>query len=154
MANTISLIAPVKGEVVGLEVVPDPVFSEKMMGDGFAIKPTKDVVVAPCDGKILSVFPTKHAIGLVTKEGLEILIHIGLDTVNLNGKGFKSYVVDGEEVKQGQNLISFDYKYVMKKAKSLITPVVITNMDRVNNLMLKKGEVVSDNEIVMNVEVK
>jgi len=154
MASTISLIAPIMGEVIGLEEVPDPVFSEKMMGDGLAIIPTEGKVVAPCDGKIIHVFPTKHAMGMLTKEGIELLIHIGLETVNLKGKGFDSFVEANTEVKQGQLLISFDLKYVSENAKSLITPIVITNMNKVNNISIKKNIVKSEKDVIMNIDIK
>src|SRR5690554_148418 len=154
MASTISLIAPIMGEVIELEEVPDPVFSEKMMGDGLAIIPTEGKVVAPCDGKIIHVFPTKHAMGMLTKEGIELLIHIGLETVNLKGKGFDSFVEANTEVKQGQLLISFDLKYVSENAKSLITPIVITNMNKVNNISIKKNIVKSEKDVIMNIDIK
>lgn len=153
MTNKVSLIAPISGNVVSIEEVDDPVFSEKMMGDGLAIEPTDGVVLAPCDGKIIHVFPTKHALGILTKEGIEILIHIGLDTVNLNGKGFKSYVKADEEIKQGQKLLSFKLDFITKKAKSSITPIVITNMDKVNNINIKKGSVEAGKDVIMEIEI-
>jgi glucose-specific phosphotransferase system IIA component len=148
------MISPMTGKVLSLDKVPDPIFSEKMMGDGLAIDPTKGIVVAPCDGKIIHVFPTKHAIGILTPEGLEILIHIGIDTVELNGKGFESFVEAEQVVKKGQDLIKVDLKYVKKHAKSLITPLIITNMDLVNNLSIVEGTVNSGKDIILNIEMK
>ncbi|HDH4672649.1 TPA: PTS transporter subunit IIABC [Staphylococcus aureus] len=131
--------APLTGEVTPLSEVPDQVFSEKMMGDGIAIKPSQGEVRAPFNGKVQMIFPTKHAIGLVSDSGLELLIHIGLDTVKLNGEGFTLHVEEGQEVKQGDLLISFDLDYIRKHAKSDITPIIVTQ-GNITNLDFKQGE--------------
>ncbi|HDE7355509.1 TPA: PTS transporter subunit IIABC [Staphylococcus aureus] len=131
--------APLTGEVTPLSEVPDQVFSEKMMGDGIAIKPSQGEVRAPFNGKIQMIFPTKHAIGLVSDSGLELLIHIGLDTVKLNGEGFTLHVEEGQEVKQGDLLINFDLDYIRNYAKSDITPIIVTQ-GNITNLDFKQGE--------------
>lgn len=131
--------APLTGEVTPLSEVPDQVFSEKMMGDGIAIKPSHGEVRAPFNGKIQMIFPTKHAIGLVSDSGLELLIHIGLDTVKLNGEGFTLHVEEGQEVKQGDLLINFDLDYIRNHAKSDITPIIVTQ-GNITNLDFKQGE--------------
>lgn len=131
--------APLTGEVTPLSEVPDQVFSEKMMGDGIAIKPSQGEVRAPFNGKVQMIFPTKHAIGLVSDSGLELLIHIGLDTVKLNGEGFTLHVEEGQEVKQGDLLINFDLDYIRKHAKSDITPIIVTQ-GNITNLDFKQGE--------------
>lgn len=131
--------APLTGEVTPLSEVPDQVFSEKMMGDGIAIKPSQGDVRAPFNGKVQMIFPTKHAIGLVSDSGLELLIHIGLDTVKLNGEGFTLHVEEGQEVKQGDLLINFDLDYIRKHAKSDITPIIVTQ-GNITNLDFKQGE--------------
>ncbi|EOD8003797.1 glucose-specific PTS transporter subunit IIBC [Staphylococcus aureus] len=131
--------APLTGEVTPLSEVPDQVFSEKMMGDGIAIKPSQGEVRAPFNGKIQMIFPTKHAIGLVSDSGLELLIHIGLDTVKLNGEGFTLHVEEGQEVKQGDLLINFDLDYIHNHAKSDITPIIVTQ-GNITNLDFKQGE--------------
>ncbi|GJF39597.1 PTS glucose EIICBA component [Staphylococcus argenteus] len=131
--------APLTGEVTPLSKVPDQVFSEKMMGDGIAIKPSQGEVRAPFNGKVQMIFPTKHAIGLVSDSGLELLIHIGLDTVKLNGEGFTLHVEEGQEVKQGDLLISFDLDYIRNNAKSDITPIIVTQ-GNITNLDFKQGE--------------
>ncbi|WYL36122.1 glucose-specific PTS transporter subunit IIBC [Staphylococcus aureus] len=131
--------APLTGEVTPLSEVPDQVFSEKMMGDGIAIKPSQGEVRAPFNGKIQMIFPTKHAIGLVSDSGLELLIHIGLDTVKLNGEGFTLHVEEGQEVKQGDLLINFDLDYIRNHAKSDITPIIVTQ-GNITNLDFKQGE--------------
>ncbi|HDG5485792.1 TPA: PTS transporter subunit IIABC [Staphylococcus aureus] len=131
--------APLTGEVTPLSEVPDQMFSEKMMGDGIAIKPSQGEVRAPFNGKVQMIFPTKHAIGLVSDSGLELLIHIGLDTVKLNGEGFTLHVEEGQEVKQGDLLINFDLDYIRNHAKSDITPIIVTQ-GNITNLDFKQGE--------------
>ncbi len=131
--------APLTGEVTPLSEVPDQVFSEKMMGDGIAIKPSQGEVRAPFNGKVQMIFPTKHAIGLVSDSGLELLIHIGLDTVKLNGEGFTLHVEEGQEVKQDDLLISFDLDYIRNNAKSDITPIIVTQ-GNITNLDFKQDE--------------
>ncbi|ARI75899.1 PTS sugar transporter subunit IIA [Halobacillus mangrovi] len=127
--KSVSLSAPVTGEVVALEEVPDPVFSQKMMGEGIAVDPSKGEVLSPVDGDIVQLFPTKHAVGIKTKSGVEILIHIGLETVAMEGEGFEAYVSQGDKVKAGDKLITFDMDLVKEKAKSTVTPIIITNSD-------------------------
>lgn len=128
-SKTITVYSPANGVPVGLEEVPDPVFSEKMMGDGLAVKPSDGIIVAPVDGEVIQVFPTKHAIGLKAENGAEILIHIGLETVALQGEGFEAHVQQGDKVKRGDRLVTFDVALVSERAKSTITPMIITNPD-------------------------
>ena len=121
-------LQPLEGELVPLDDVPDPVFSQKMIGDGFAVKPTNGTVVSPVDGEVISVFPTKHAVSLKSKDGREILIHVGLETVSLNGEGFTSFVSDGQAVSKGQKLLEVDFESIKDKVPSIITPVIFTNL--------------------------
>ena len=134
-----SIYAPLTGKRIPLIDVPDPTFSEKMMGDGLAIDPTEGKVVAPIDGEVTLTFPTKHAIGLKSKSGIEILIHIGLETVNLDGEGFEVHVNEGDQVSIGDPLVTFDFELIKRKAASVITPIIITNGDIIENLE-KTGE--------------
>ncbi len=142
------LVSPVSGKFVALEEVPDPVFSEKMMGEGVAFDPSEGMIVAPIDAEVIQIFPTKHAIGLKTANNTEILIHIGLETVAMKGEGFETHVEAGNKVKKGDKLISFDLDLIREKAKSTITPMIITNTDSVGNIekanasSLVKGETV------------
>ncbi|GAE26126.1 PTS system [Halalkalibacter wakoensis JCM 9140] len=129
--------APLTGKILELSEVPDPVFSQKMMGDGMAIDPVEGEVVSPVDGEIVQVFPTKHAVGIKTKSGVEVLIHIGLETVNLNGEGFEAFVKAGDKVKRGDKLIAFDLDIIREKAASTITPIIVTNTDEVVEAMEK-----------------
>ncbi|TGE39619.1 PTS glucose transporter subunit IICBA [Desulfosporosinus fructosivorans] len=138
MDKAISIYAPLAGEIIDLAEVPDPVFAEKMMGDGFGIKPSDGLVLSPVKGKVHNTFPTKHALGLVSEEGLEILIHVGLDTVNLKGQGFEMLVTEGDLVSVGTPLLKVDLPYIEANAKSSITPIVFTNLEG-RTLEIKKG---------------
>jgi len=148
-----TILAPLTGSVVQLTDVPDPVFSEKMLGDGIAIMPTDGTVVAPFDAEIVQVFPTKHAIGLRGKSGLEVLIHIGLETVALNGEGFESFVQQGDHVKAGDKLVTFDMTFVGEKANSIVTPITLTNGEIVESFTVSEESPVTAGETVL-IQVK
>ena len=121
------LKSPLTGNIVALSDVPDEVFSSGVLGKGIAIEPTVGKVIAPADGEITTLVPTGHAVGIKSKNGAEILIHIGMDTVKMNGDGFKTHVQQGDKVKQGQLLIEFDIAKIKKAGYPIITPFVITN---------------------------
>lgn len=118
------IVSPVDGELIPLTEVPDQVFSEKMMGDGFAVVPNSDTIVAPVSGTAESVFPTGHAVGIRTKEGIECLVHIGLDTVNLKGEGFQQMIKQGDKVKVGQPMVKIDREALEQKGYDLSTMVL------------------------------
>lgn len=143
---TQSIVVPATGELMEITEVPDQVFSGKMMGDGFAIKPTNGEFVSPVNGKIINVFPTKHAIGIMSDDGKEILIHIGIDTVHLNGEGFEMMIAEGDEVVQGDVLVKVDLPYIEKHATSIITPIVFTNLAENEQVVIKSGAVTSKEE--------
>jgi glucose-specific phosphotransferase system IIBC component len=145
-AGTETIAAPLTGEVLPLSEVPDQVFSQKMMGDGFAIMPTDGTVVSPVDGKIVNIFPTKHAIGIESTSGREILIHFGIDTVKLNGQGFEALVAQGDEVKKGQPLLKVDLEYVKENAPSIITPIIFTNLKANESVKVEKQGAVTKGE--------
>ncbi|MGP4106036.1 PTS sugar transporter subunit IIA [Virgibacillus sp. L01] len=144
--HSVTLHATVSGGTVLLEDVPDPVFSQKMMGNGIAIFPQTSTVISPVDGKIMQLFPTNHAVGIQAVNGAEILIHIGLETVSLNGEGFTPHIQEGDHVKQGDKLISFDKTVIEEKAKSTIIPVVITNTDSMREINYTKQSKVTAGE--------
>lgn len=127
-----------KGKVVDLSEVPDPVFSQKMMGDGFAIIPEEGKVVSPVKGEIIQVFPTKHAFGIKAENGTEILIHVGLETVAMKGEGFDALVSAGDRVEVGQALLNYDLEAVKQNAKDIITPCVITSTDSLESITVTK----------------
>lgn len=123
------LLSPIAGQVTPLELVPDPVFAEKMVGDGISIDPIEQTLRAPFDGEIIQLTATQHALTIRAENGLEVLMHIGIDTVMLKGEGFHALVNQGDVVKQGQALIEFDADYIAQHAKSLLTEVILTNGD-------------------------
>lgn len=121
------IYAPVNGDIIPLEQVPDPVFKEKMMGEGIAVIPSDGYIHSPVKGMVTLIAETKHAIGIKTNDGIELLIHVGLETVSLKGKGFNVIVKVGDRVSVGQLLMEMDLEYVKNHAKSTVTPIVITN---------------------------
>lgn len=130
--NEISV--PLNGEVIALEKVNDPVFSEKTMGDGFAVIPTDGVIKAPFSGKVEAVFPTKHAIGLKSKSGVEVLIHIGINTIELNGKYFDIVIEAGDDIQKGQKIGSFDIEGIQSEGYDPTTVIVLTNLNDLNEV--------------------
>lgn len=152
-SRVIELVSPITGKILPVEEVPDKVFADKMLGDGIAIEPKDGKIVSPVDGTVVTIFPTNHAIGLVTKEGLEILIHIGLDTVELKGLGFKRMIEKDSKVKKGDLIMEFDPNLILEKGKSPITPIIVTNMDKVKKLEKNSGEVESGNQVIFTVEL-
>jgi len=137
-----SIAMPMTGTLIPISKVPDDTFANKIMGDGFAILPKDGTVVAPADGRIVVLFPTKHAIGMITDDRLEILIHVGIDTVKLQGKGFEAFVNQGDRVKEGQLLLRADLDYISRNAPSIISPVVFTNLSSDEKVeILREGDV-------------
>lgn len=125
--NEIQVFAPIKGKVVKLEDLPDPVFSAGMMGDGLGIEASENIVKAPFEGEVVTLFPTNHAIGLVNSDGVEVLIHVGINTVEMDGEGFIAHVSQGDKVKQGDLLLEFDAELIREKGYASVTPIIITN---------------------------
>lgn len=145
------LLAPLSGRLMPIEQVPDQVFAKKMVGDGIAIDPISQILIAPCDGEIVQLHPSHHAVTLKTPEGLEILMHIGLDTVALRGQSFTAKVKMGEQVKTGDHLIEFDADYVACHAKSLLTAIVITNLEKVASFSFCQGNVTVDRDPILEI---
>ena len=141
--------SPVEGTVKDLAEVNDNVFAEGLMGKGIAIEPKVGKVVAPFDGIVEAIFKTNHAIGLKSKDGAEVLIHIGLDTVNLEGNHFKSHIEKGQAIKAGDLLVEFDIDAIKKEGYDVITPVIITNSDNFKDVMaVKNGEVTNKDDLL------
>ena len=141
------------GEVIALEQVKDPVFSQKMMGDGFAVKPTNGNIVSPVSGTVSSIFPTKHALGLVTEAGLEVLVHIGLDTVSLEGKPFTVHVAEGQKVAAGDLLVTADLDAIREAGRETSTIVVFTNADAIQSVNLEQTGSHAAKTVVAKVEL-
>ena len=142
-----------EGEVIALEQVKDPVFSQKMMGDGFAVEPANGNIVSPVSGTVSSIFPTKHALGLVTEAGLEVLVHIGLDTVSLEGKPFTVHVAEGQKVAAGDLLVTADLDAIRAAGRETSTIVVFTNADAIQSVKLEQTGSLAANTVVAKVEL-
>ena len=149
----LTIVAPLTGVMVPLDQVPDPVFARKMVGDGFSIDPLGNLLVAPIDGEVADLQPSHHAVTIRSADGLEILMHIGLDTVALLGEGFTPRVAEGTAVRVGDPLIEFDLDLVARKAKSLLTQVVITTMDRVAAVLPTTGLVTAGDDVAATIEL-
>ncbi len=129
--------------------MPDVVFSEKIVGDGVAIRPSGDTIVAPVNGTIGKIFETNHAFSIESEEGVELFVHFGIDTVELKGEGFTRLAQEGQTVKVGEPIIKFDLALLEGKAKSVLTPIVISNMDEISNLSKLNGQVVAGESVVL-----
>ncbi|KXZ40324.1 PTS system, glucose subfamily, IIA component [Alkalithermobacter thermoalcaliphilus JW-YL-7 = DSM 7308] len=132
-------LSPISGKILSIEDVPDKVFSQRIMGDGFAIDPSSGEVVSPVNGEVSTLFHTKHAIGLTADDGTEVLIHFGIDTVNMGGEGFEALVSEGDKVKAGQLILKVDIDKIKDKVPSLITPVIFTNLPEGKKIEAKIG---------------
>lgn len=149
-ANTLK--APFDGEIIPLEQFPDEVFSQGILGKGCGIQPEEESVYAPCAGTVSQLTPTKHAIGLTSQNGMEILIHVGVDTVDMNGAGFTCLVKEGQKVKDGQLLMTFSRQEIEKANHPCITALVITNSDEFGDVRLVANGKVEKGSSVLEVE--
>lgn len=151
----VKIYAPVSGKVISLNDVPDEIFASRMVGDGIAIDATGDVIVAPADGEISLIFKTNHAFGMTLQNDMELLVHIGIDTVGLCGEGFRRLKNEGEIVKTGEPIIAIDRDIIKSANYSLITPVVITSVD---NLKINEENIGCDvkagEDVVFTYKVK
>lgn len=149
-----ALVAVANGQAIPLSEVPDPVFAGKMAGDGMAILVEGDTIVAPADGELSLVFKTKHAFAMTLENGLELLVHIGVDTVSLNGEGFEQLAEQGTKVKAGTPIIKIDRDFILSKGLSIATPVLITNVDSTKSISpVESGSVTAGQDIVVKYEV-
>ena len=132
--QALQLVAPISGQTIELENVPDPVFSEKLTGDGLAIIADGDTVLAPCDGEITLFFDTKHAFAITTPDGIQVLVHVGLDTIIMNGDGLTALKEPGEKVTAGTPILKLDRPLLDKHNINMICPVLIVNYEKVKQL--------------------
>jgi multiphosphoryl transfer protein len=151
MAN-LTLVSPLRGWCAPLDETPDAVFAQRLLGDGVAIDPTEGVLHAPCDGEVISVAAAGHAVALRAANGAEILLHVGIDTVALGGEGFKVLVAAGARVGSGQPLLNFDLDVLARRAKSLITPIVITNGERFSIAKARSGQAVAVGDPLLDLQ--
>lgn len=147
--KSIIIKSPVVGRCFDISEIPDEVFSTKMLGNGIGFESTEGILYAPVDGEILQVFPTKHAMVLKSKEGLEILLHIGIDTVEMKGEGFEAFVEKAQQVKAGDKLLSFNNDLIKTKAKSNLCVLVLTENEIMESLEFKLGNVDKNNEVII-----
>lgn len=124
---TSEVVSPLTGRVMALKDIADPVFSQELMGKGIAIEPTEGKVVSPINGTVVMLFDTHHAIGLKSNDGVEVLIHVGMDTVELKGKGFTPHIKTGDQVSVGDLLVEFDIDFIKEAGYQTVTPIVVTN---------------------------
>lgn len=147
--NTDDFYAPMAGKAIPITQVPDPTFAEKMLGNGIAIEPAEGKVYAPCDATVDMMFTTGHAVSLVADCGAEILIHVGLETVSLEGKPFKTHAANGDKVKKGQLLIEVDLEAVKAAGLQTVTPMVICNTDDYATFNTIVGKDVTNDDVVI-----
>ena len=148
------LLAVADGNIVPLDQVPDEVFSGKMLGDGFAIEPSSGTIYSPADGKVENISGTKHAYSIRSNDGLDILIHIGVDTVNLGGEGFTPLVNEGDEVHAGDVIARADLSLIRGKGLAAVTPVLIANFDALDKYEAATGEVKGGRSAALTYTVK
>ena len=154
--EVLEIYSPISGEIIGIEDIPDEAFAKKLIGDGVGIIPADEgnTIYSPCDAKDMSIFETNHAVSFEAKNGLELIVHFGIDTVALNGKGFERIVKVAEgAVKKGEMLIKYDLEYIKQNAKSHKTPVIISSMDMVESIEKMKGRV-RPGDLLMRVTLK
>lgn len=147
-------MSPANGKLMQLESVQDEVFSQKMMGDGFAIEPIDGNIVSPVTGTVTSIFPTKHAITIETSTGLQVMLHLGIDTVDLNGEPFNVFVKEGEQISAGQKVIEMDLQQITAAKKLNTIVVIVSNMDNVKKMSPIKPSEVSAGITVQTVTSK
>lgn len=152
--KALTMRSPLVGKIINIADVPDATFAQKILGDGVAVEPTEGILYAPVDGEVAQLFHTNHALGIKAENGSEVLLHVGIDTVKMNGEGFKAYVKVGDTVKAGDKLIEFDLNLIREKAKSEITPFVITNMHDVSHVEILASGSVNQNQDIMTVTMQ
>lgn len=148
---TIEVLAPLDGMVVDLERVPDEVFAQKMAGDGVAIDPSGEIAVAPVAGNLVKLFPGGHAFGIATDNGVELIVHIGLDTIELQGQGFENIAIEGQQVQAGTPIVRFDRTMVERLGKVILSPVVSSGAGRI--LRRASGTVRAGRDVLFVLEV-
>ncbi|MCR8846518.1 PTS glucose transporter subunit IIA [Paenibacillus sp. SC116] len=150
----VSIVAPITGKAVALDQVPDAAFSQKIIGDGIAIEPTEGVFIAPFDGTIVHLIDSHHSLVMASETGVELLVHIGINTVSLQGKPFTPHVKSGDKVKKGDTLIEFDIAQIKEAGLPTVTPIVIANGDIVAELKAHEGNVTAGSSELLELTLK
>lgn len=152
--NRPQMLAPVSGECIAIADVPDPVFSDKVLGDGVGLRPTDGKILSPVSGTVAQVAHTFHAVGIESDDGLEILVHLGIDTVKLGGEGFTCHVEVGQKIKAGDALMDIDLAFIQEKGLSTVSPCIITNMDAISSFTPQYGPIKAGETVIMTYELK
>lgn len=145
------VVSPVAGKLVPLSEVSDPTFSDEILGQGAAVIPSDNQFVSPVDGTVTTVFPTGHAVALTSSDGVEVLLHIGLDTVKLNGKHYTIHAEEGQQVKKGDLLLEADLEQIKAEGFDIITPVVICNSEEFSEIGMAKSSQVTAGNVIINI---
>ncbi len=145
------VVSPVAGKLVPLSEVSDPTFSDEILGQGAAVIPSENQFVSPVDGTVTTVFPTGHAVALTSSDGVEVLLHIGLDTVKLNGKHFTIHAEEGQQVKKGDLLLEADLEQIKAEGFDIITPVVICNSEEFSEIGMARSSQVTAGNVIINI---
>lgn len=151
VSETGVVYSPIRGQVVSMEEVPDDTFAAKVLGDGMAVIPSEGKVYAPFDGKVEMLYDTKHAIAISSRDGIEVLIHVGINTVELSGRFYETYVSDGALIHKGDLLLRFDIAGIKEAGYSTVTPIVVTNSDDYDAVLLLGKGVVDNQDILMKI---
>ncbi|QCI24174.1 PTS glucose transporter subunit IIA [Buchnera aphidicola (Muscaphis stroyani)] len=149
-SKKIEIFAPISGCIVNLEDVPDVVFSQKIVGDGIAIQPSGNKIVSPVNGTINKILDSMHAFSIISEDEVELFVHFGIDTVKLKGKGFKKIAKNKQKVKIGEDIISFDLNFIKKNAPSILTPVIISNIENFKKIKKSSGIITEGKTIIMS----
>ncbi|AAO26798.1 PTS system glucose-specific IIA component [Buchnera aphidicola str. Bp (Baizongia pistaciae)] len=150
--NVINIFAPISGDIVEIESVPDEVFSNKIVGDGIAISPNSNILLAPINGTIGRIFETLHAFSIKSDDDIELFVHFGIDTVKLKGRGFKKISEENIAVKIGDPIIFIDLPFLKKLVKSTLTPVIISNIDKFKKITKNTGSVIAGKTVIFSVQ--
>ena len=145
------VVSPVAGKLVPLSEVSDPTFSDEILGQGAAVIPSENQFISPVDGTVTTVFPTGHAVALTSSDGVEVLLHIGLDTVKLNGKHFTIHAEEGQQVKKGDLLLEADLEQIKAEGFDIITPVVICNSEEFSEIGMARSSQVTAGNVIINI---
>lgn len=150
--NNVEIGSPAAGRLISIKEVHDPAFNEEVLGKGVAVVPSNMQICAPVDGKVSSIFPTGHAVAVTSRDGVEILIHVGLDTVKLKGRHFTIHAQEGQEVKKGELLIEADIEKIQAEGYDITTPIVICNSNDFSKIHIVEPGIVSQGEEILKVE--
>ncbi|WP_295163893.1 PTS glucose transporter subunit IIA [uncultured Buchnera sp.] len=149
-SKKIDILAPLSGDIINIEDVPDVVFSKKIVGDGIAINPSGNKMLSPMNGTIGKILNSMHAFSIISEDGVELFVHFGIDTVKLKGEGFTKIAKDNQKVKIGDTIILFDLNLLKEKAHSILTPVVISNIEKFKKIEKSSGTIIAGKTVIMS----